>query len=331
MTTVILSLFSLIIFSVLSVIYVYKYRGQERYKNFVEYFRKGWPIFAPLNCFLYIFTQKRASKAVMNMADFPELKLIQDNWQTIAEEAQGLYQSQAFDSIKDKDSASYYDVGFRTFYKYGWSKYYLSWYGGYEHASAKRTCPKTQEILKQCPSVNGAMFSLLPPGSELTRHLDPCAASMRYHLGLSTPNQDNAFINVDGQNLSWRDGEAFMFDETYLHYAQNNTDDYRLILMCDVNRPTSLIGSIFNNIVYKPFLKATIVPNTDEDERGFANKAFASLTPILDKGKALKKTNKPLYKVVKWTINSLLLIILLSIITAIFYIPYAALNILSGA
>ena len=318
------------IFSVLSVFYVYKIRGNERYKDFVEYFRKGWPIFAPLNCFLYIFTEKRAAKAVIDMTDFPELKIIQDNWQTIAKEAQGLYENKVFDSIKDKDSASYYDIGFRTFYKYGWSKYYLSWYGGYEHASATRTCPKTQEILRQCPSVNGAMFSLLPPGSELTRHLDPCAASLRYHLGLVTPNKDEAFINVDGHNLSWRDGDSLMFDETYLHYAKNNTDQYRLILMCDVNRPTSLLGTIFNNIVYKPVLKATIVPNSDEDKRGLANKIFAGLTPLLDKSKALKATNKPLYKTLKWTVNLSLLAILLSIIGGIFYIPYAAIQLMGG-
>ncbi|MGH6634584.1 MAG: aspartyl/asparaginyl beta-hydroxylase domain-containing protein, partial [Gammaproteobacteria bacterium] len=54
--------------------------------------------------------------------------------------------------------------------------------------------------------------------------------SLRYHLGLVTPSSDDCFINVDGVPYSWRDGEAFLFDETYLHYARNDSDQYRLIL-----------------------------------------------------------------------------------------------------
>ncbi len=311
---------------VLSMRYVYADRGVTRYDSFSEYLRKGWPIFTPFNCFLYLFTERRAAKAVMDMNDFKELDLLKDNWQTIAEEAKALFDQKAFDQITEEGSASYYDVGFRTFYKYGWSKFYLSWYGNYTHASAKRLCPKTVALLDQCPSVNGAMFSLLPPGSQLTRHLDPAATSMRYHLGLITPNSDDAFINVDGESLSWRDGEALMFDETYLHYAKNNTDQYRLILMCDVERPMAWPGKLFNKLIYKPMMKATLVPNTDEDKRGLANKIFSSVVPVLAKGKALKKTNPLKYKLAKYTINTVLLAVILGLLGGIIYLPLWALG-----
>lgn len=313
-----------VLFVVGSIWYVYLYRGQTRYASFSEYLRKGWPIFTPFNAFLYMFTERRAAKPIMDMADFDELKYLQDHWQVIAEEATQLFNTQAFDKIKEEGAASYYDVGFRTFYKYGWSKFYLGWYGGYTHASAERLCPKTTQILKQCKSVNGAMFSLLPPGSQLTRHLDPAATSLRYHLGLVTPNDDKAFINVDGTDLSWRDGEALMFDETYLHYAKNNTDTHRLILMCDIERPMAWPGRWFNRLIYKPLMKATLVPNTDEDKRGLANRVFASVVPVLAKGKALKQTNPPLYKLSKYTINTLLLAVLLVIMAGIVYLPMMA-------
>jgi len=321
MSTSLVVVISIVLFIGLSMQYAYRYRGNTRYEDFGEYIRKGWPIFTPFNCLLYIFTQKRAAKPVMNMADFPELKEIQDNWQVIAEEARALFDNKAFDQITKEGAASYYDVGFRTFYKYGWSKFYLSWYGNYTHASAKRLCPKTTEILSRCKSVNGAMFSLLPPGSQLTRHLDPAATSLRYHLGLATPNSDDAFINVDGHDLSWRDGEALMFDETYLHYAKNNTSEHRLILMCDIERPMAWPGKIFNALVYKPLMSATLVPNTDEDKRGFANKMFSSVVPLLAKGKQLKQDNPPLYKIVKYSINTVLLAVILSLVAGIIYLP----------
>ncbi len=37
----------------------------------------------------------------------------------------------------------------------------------------------------------------------------------------------NGFISVDGQRYSWRDGEWTMFDETYIHFARNDTDENR--------------------------------------------------------------------------------------------------------
>jgi beta-hydroxylase len=307
-----LIMISLVLFCVGSMTYAYAYRGQARWNSFGEYIRKGWPMFTPFNCLLYLFTRPQARSAVMDMERFPELKELQDNWQTIREEAIELMAEGGFDQITDPDSASYYDLGFRTFYKYGWTKFYLNWYG-YTHDSAKRTCPKTIELLSKIPSVNGAMFSVLPPGGQLTRHLDPVACSLRYHLGLDTPNHDDCYISVDDHKLSWRDGEPLLFDITFLHYAHNDADKPRLILMCDIERPMSPIGSILN-WPYKQLMKATIVPNTDEDKRGFANRAFAKLVPLLEKGKRLKETNVVAYKLLKYLVNGSLILALAGII-----------------
>ena len=43
------------------------------------------------------------------------------------------------------------------------------------------------------------MFAVLPPGGKLGAHRDPFAGSLRYHLGLVTPNSDKCRILVDGQ------------------------------------------------------------------------------------------------------------------------------------
>jgi len=137
---------ALTLFVIGSMGYAYAYRGQARWAGFGEYVRKGWPLFTPFNCLLYLFTKPKARPAIMDMTQFPELAELQENWQTIREEAIELMAEGGFDKISDKESASYYDIGFRTFYKYGWTKFYLNWYG-YTHASALRTCPKTIEIL----------------------------------------------------------------------------------------------------------------------------------------------------------------------------------------
>jgi beta-hydroxylase len=204
-----------------------------------------------------------------------------------------------------------------AFYKYGWSKFYLNWYG-YTHASAKRLCPNTVEILSRVPQVKGAMFSVLPAGSQLTRHLDPIACSLRYHLVLVTPNADECYINVDGTNYSWRDGEAFIFDETYLHYAQNNTDQCRMILMCDVERPLSSFGRVVH-FFYSGITKLTVVPNMDGDKRGLVNVVFSTLAPLLMKTKILKQTNRPLYLTIKYTTNATLIALVTALVGGTLY------------
>jgi beta-hydroxylase len=301
---------------VASLTYAYKFRGKTRYDSFIEYIRKGWPLTTPMNVLLYIFTKERARKPIQSVVDFPELKVIEENWQTIRDEALNLYHQKYLEKTNDPNSHAYYDLGFRTFYKYGWSKFYINWYGE-THNSAKRLCPNTVEILAKIPTVNGAMFSILPPGGKLTRHLDPVACSLRLHLGLSTPNSDKAFINVDSESISWRDGKAFLFDETFLHFAENNSDQPRLILMCDIERPLTPIGKVIN-AVYKMVLRASVVPNLPEDKRGLINTIFHGMAPILAKAKGLKKSNPAAYFILKHTVNGSILLLLLLVVRFIF-------------
>ncbi|BCP53976.1 LPS biosynthetic protein LpxO [Kaistia sp. 32K] len=297
----------ILMFAAASVVYVYRFRGEARYQSLSEYFRKGWPIFAPFNCVLYMTTRAHGSKAILDPAEFPEIERLRQNWQTIRDEGLQLVRQSYFDATKRPGTAGSYDVGFRTFFKYGWSRFYLNWYG-YTHHSARRLCPRTVEILATVPGLHGAMFALLPGRSQLTRHADPLAVSLRCHLGLATPNSDACFINVDGQNLSWRDGEILLFDETYLHYVRNDTDSDRLILMCDIRRPLNPVGALFN-LVYHRLTQASIVPNTPEDHRGLANRIFAELAPVLARFRSLKSTNRRAYYVMKWTLNIVLLIL----------------------
>ncbi|MFP3617521.1 aspartyl/asparaginyl beta-hydroxylase domain-containing protein, partial [Paraburkholderia sp. SIMBA_050] len=73
---------------------------------------------------------------------------------------------------------------------------------------------------------------------------------LRFHMGLITPNSPDCYINVDGQEYHWRDGEAVVFDETFIHYAENKTDQNRIILFADVERPMRYRwAQAFNRVV----------------------------------------------------------------------------------
>ncbi|MFT4629290.1 MAG: beta-hydroxylase [Arenicella sp.] len=136
------------------------------------------------------------------------------------------------------------------FFCTGWTRFYLKWYDDYLPSAANQ-CPKTAEILTRTPSIKAAMFASLPPDAVLSPHRDPFAGSLRYHLGLAIPNDDNYYILVDRNRHSWGDGEDLLFDETYIHEAHNRTDQQRIILFADVGRPMcfKLVEKLNNRLI----------------------------------------------------------------------------------
>ena len=163
-------------------------------------------------------------------------------------------------------------------------------------------------LLEAIPEVKGAMFAMLPPGARLVKHRDPYAGSLRYHLGLTTPNDDKCFINVDGESYSWRDGEAVMFDETYIHYAENETDENRIVLFLDVKRPVKFIlVDWFNTAFSYIVLSATATKNTPGDKVGFLNKIFGGVYKIRMLGKRIKAYNVKLYYLIQYALYALII------------------------
>lgn len=300
---------SVVLYSIVCVAYVYRWRGQSRYSTFSQYLRKSWPVFAPLNCLLYMTTSSSARKPVLNANYLQNINKLRDNWLLIRDEALALKATGVFEDIKTPGSSGYYDIGFRTFYKRGWSKFYLCWYGT-SHQSAQRLCPQTMALIREIPQIKGAMFSILPAHSELSLHSDPMASSLRYHLALDTPNSELCFINVDTEKVDWYDGKDFVFDETFPHYAENNSTADRLILMCDVDRPMNLCGRTIN-LLYRFIIRGTLVPNTPEDKQGLFSAIFAAFAPLREQRQKLRTRHRKVYKMLKFSLNTSLILILL--------------------
>jgi len=187
-------------------------------------------LLAPYNTFIYL-TSAVPNTPMLRVEDFPELAVLREHWTVIRDEAVALMTSGAITKPTTNN-----DLAFASFYKRDWRRFYLKWYGDYL-PSAQRLCPRTVDLLDRAPSVHAAMFAVLAPQSRLVRHRDPFAGSVRYHLGLVTPNSERCRILVDGVPYVWRDGEDVVFDETYVHRAENRTDTARVILFCDVERP----------------------------------------------------------------------------------------------
>ena len=104
-----------------------------------------------------------------------------------------------------------------------------------------------------------------------------------------------------------------MFDETYLHHARNNSDQVRVILMCDVARPMNICGRIVHYF-YSGITKLTVVPNMEGDKRGLINTAFGTLAPALSWAKNLKQSNRIGYLAMKYSVNTSLILSVVALV-----------------
>lgn len=286
--------FALLLAFLVSGTYVHL-RGRIRHKV-LRQITDHSTIMAPYNALMYLFSAVPA-KPFADVARFPELHVLQDNWRLIRDEGLRL-----FDAGYIRAAAKYNDLGFNSFFRKGWKRFYLKWYDDFL-PSAEALCPKTVALLGEIRSVNAAMFALLPPGSRLSSHRDPFAGSLRYHLGLSTPNSARCYIDVDGERYYWKDGEAVMFDETYVHHAENQTDQTRLILFCDIDRPLSNpIARFLNRYIGKPLARAAATQNVEGEKVGVLNKLFGYGYHVRLFGKRLKQRNVVLYQISKWAL-----------------------------
>lgn len=275
-----------------SVFYTH-YRGKVRHK-WLRQSTDHSTFMAPINAFMTLFS-RLPDRPYHHLDSYPEMRPLAEQWQVIRDEALALQEH-------IKASANFDDAGFNSFFRRGWTRFYLKWYGA-SHPSAQQRCPRTVAILESIPIVKAAMFAQLPPGADLGRHRDPYAGSLRYHLGLVTPNDDRCFIAVDGIRYSWRDGEAVIFDETYIHWAANESDKNRIILFCDLERKMKWRwAQAVNRWFGRKVMAATAAPNDGQDRTGGVNRAFRHVYAVRRTGKRLKAHNKPLYYVVKWSL-----------------------------
>lgn len=121
-----------------------------------------------------------------------------------------------------------------------WTAIHLLQNGNRIEANA-RHCPRTMALLEKLdqPNVPGAspnaMFSLLAPRTKIPPHTGVANTRLVCHLPLIVP--PNCGFRVGATACEWRPGEAFVFDDTIEHEAWNESDELRVVFICDLWAP----------------------------------------------------------------------------------------------
>ena len=173
---------------------------------------------------------------IFNTDDFDSTRILQPNWRSIQHEALDIYHK------KDK-LRNMADIGVMGNFtgidaeRGLWKVFVLKWYDK-PLENAKRLCPNTIALLEKCPDIHAAMFSILEPGKFIPPHKGPSTGCLRYHIGLKLPRDNtNCYIDVNNERFHWGEGEGLIFDDTYVHSVYNNTNEPRIILFMDIERP----------------------------------------------------------------------------------------------
>ena len=174
--------------------------------------------------------------------EFPEGALLERHWRDIRKEALHLVSVQC----PAAGSLSRNLFGNASL---AWKANILKFYN-YKHPNFQFNadlCPKTMALLTQLPRVRLAMFSILEPGARIYPHTGLFRGCVRYHLGLSVPQDRNRCeLQVNNQIYHWKEGEGILFDDTYVHEVHNRTNERRIVLFCDVQRSLPFLPNLLN-------------------------------------------------------------------------------------
>lgn len=172
---------------------------------------------------------------VFKSDEFENDSYLRKNWKVFQEEATNLYKKKnKLINMSQLSKTSFNGIDKE---KDQWKVFVIKWYDK-SLDNSKKLCPKTTAIIENCPNIHAAMFSILEPGKFIPPHKGPFKGCLRYHLGLKIPkDRKNCYIKVNDEKFYWEEGKSLVFDDTYEHSVYNNTNEHRIILFIDIERP----------------------------------------------------------------------------------------------
>ena len=200
---------------------------------------------------------KIGDAAVFDRSHFPWMSQLESEWEAIRDEALAVLKHR--DGIPPLAEISPDHKGLDNQNK--WRSYFLWGYGFRVDKNCER-CPATSDALKAVPGLRTAMFSIHDPGMAIPPHKGVTAGMCVFHLGLKVPKDTvNCAIRVSDEMVHWQDGKAFVFDDTKEHETWNRTEDERVILLVQFDRPVKFPGNIVAWLFFQAVRRSSFVGN----------------------------------------------------------------------
>ena len=206
---------------------------------------------------------------VINNNYFTFVKILEENWDSIYDELTVV--------LKYRDLIpSFHEIS-KEQYKISKGKKWKTFAFFSFGRKFKYNCsyaPNTVKLLECIPGLQSAWFSVIAPGYHVPKHKGITRGILRGHLGLSIPKiAKECFMDVGNDRIYWEQGKVVVFDDTFEHEVWNNTDQERIVLLFDFDRPMKKIGRYIHDTSMKIFRRTAAykdgVKSTIEIEKLF--------------------------------------------------------------
>jgi aspartyl/asparaginyl beta-hydroxylase (cupin superfamily) len=121
-----------------------------------------------------------------------------------------------------------------------WNAFFL-WKDGVRMDKQCARCPQFAALLDTLPMISipnfgpTVLFSVMEPHTHIPPHSSVTNARLVVHLPLIVP--PGCRFRVGNETREWREGKAWVFDDTLNHEAWNDSDEKRVIVMIDTWNP----------------------------------------------------------------------------------------------
>jgi beta-hydroxylase len=202
-----------------------------------------------------------------NLSEYPELAILSENYAIIRGECESLIRQEL--RIPGMEELTSYTSG--GIHQIAWKSFMFKSGSFIDENCA--LAPKTATLLERIPGLYTAFFSVLEPHQHIKPHWGYWKGFVRYHLGVIIPDNNASRkcwirINPEAQDRTqardaieqgaryfWKNGEAVLFDDTFLHDAANESDQVRVVLFLDLARkmpwPLALLNRLFLWIAHR--------------------------------------------------------------------------------
>ncbi|XP_052842861.1 aspartyl/asparaginyl beta-hydroxylase isoform X5 [Drosophila gunungcola] len=160
-----------------------------------------------------------------------QLEKLQLNWRAIRDEGLALLGRNGF---FEDEAEQLRDKGV-------WQQFELYAQGRRVKDNCRRT-PITCSLLQEFPESGGCRrgqvkFSVMQAKTHVWSHCGPTNCRLRAHLTLVAPEPEKTSLRVAEQERTWREGELFIFDDSFEHEVWHNGTHARLVLILDMWHP----------------------------------------------------------------------------------------------
>lgn len=219
---------------------------------------------------------KGSEPSFYDVETLPGTRILRENYAAIRREVEDFYATRGEEIEANFTPYAYAEKGWRTVNLYS---YFLR----YHENCAK--FPVIDSVVRQIPGMCLAQVAVLEPHTRIKAHFGDTNVLVRSHLGLVVPGTlPEIGIQVGRERQCWKEGDVLAIQIARRHYAWNQTDRHRIVLVVDVFRPEYLARrfAISGNVL-----------------AAIATKWAATRLPVL------KKVPAPLVRAIHWPLARL--------------------------